>query len=448
MAPQGNVRGLSALHDAALTRLSTTGPRRAVLTLVVGACLYSAAWAAGAFLTAQTPTDLDLYFWPSAQIAVHGHPLLVYSAPSLGGYPNANGPLGLVALVPVAAVANALVWANDLRLRAGLSGVEAALANVALAAVAVTVISRARGGVTWRAATPLLFLLAPPIWISVADYGHLEQPIELALTFVAVAFTTQRRIALAGVVLGLAALTRTTAVLYVVPFAFALLAGRHYRDGSRFLILFVVTIVLGVAPFALADGRHVLFSLITYRAQLPIGGGSLWVVAYGTPLAGVVQHADAYVIGAVVLMICGVAAWRRPSVVVTAPGLLGMLTIAAACFPMLAKTAYPYYLLEPYVFGTAWWLARPENALSWRASVPVLLVADTLFAKAGAALPVTGLGVAQGVASSCVLAVVIGLIAFDLVAADVSTAAASYAPEDPTAASRRLGENLSRRLQR
>jgi hypothetical protein len=54
--------------------------------------------------------------------AAHGHPLLVYSAHGLDRYPNANGPLGLVPLVPIVVVANALGLANNLQVRAGMVG--------------------------------------------------------------------------------------------------------------------------------------------------------------------------------------------------------------------------------------------------------------------------------------------------------------------------------------
>jgi len=75
---------------------------------------------------------------------------------------------------------------------------------------------------------------------------------------------------------------------------------------------------------------------------------------------------------------------------------------------------YPYYLLEPYVFGAAWWLARPGNALNWRASAPLLLTADVFLAKSAATLPFDGWGLAEGVTSSVILAGVVALVVLDL----------------------------------
>jgi hypothetical protein len=105
----------------------------------------------------------------------------------------------------------------------------------------------------------------------------------------------------------------------------------------------------------------------------------------------------------------------RPAVATTPAGLCGLLTVAAACFPMLAKTVYPYYFLEPYVFAGMWWLARPGSALNWRMLAPLLLTADAFLAKQGVSLPLTGLGLDEGVASSVLLAVVIALVVGDLI---------------------------------
>ena len=44
------------------------------------------------------PTDMDIFFWPSARIAVDGQPLLVYRSRGQADYPNANGPVSLIPL--------------------------------------------------------------------------------------------------------------------------------------------------------------------------------------------------------------------------------------------------------------------------------------------------------------------------------------------------------------
>ena len=205
------------------------------------------------------------------------------------------------------------------------------------------------------------------------------------------------------------------------------MAGRRITPTATVLALTFITAGVGIAPFILADGANVVHSLITYRSGLPIGGGSFWSIARGTPWAGFAEHGDAYlVLGAAAALISS-AAWLRPRSTGTTAGFFGLLTIAAACFPMLAKTVLPYYLLEPYVFAAIWWLARPGSVLNWRMAGPLLLTADVFISKQASTLPLNGLGLGEGIASSTVLAVVIALVAIDLFRGPAAE------PSDPSA---------------
>ena len=376
--------------------------------------MYIATWAAASWKLDTTQSDLDFFFWPSAETAANGHVLQVYSAHSLASYPNANGPLGLLPLIPIVTLANHLGWANDIRLRAGLTNAVFAIFAVLLTVTALRVIERARGAVEWRLAASCVFLVAPALLIAVADYGHIEQPVELWLVMVAAGLALKKRYGLAGVVLGLALLTRTTALLYVIPFVSLPLAGRRIRSSATLLGLAAITAVAGLVPFYLADSQNVTHSLITYRGDLPIGGGSFWLMARGTPWAGLAQHGDVYLILGLGTVLTAVTVWLRPAAARTTAGFFGLLTILAACFPMLAKTVLPYYLLEPYVFAAIWWLSRPGSALNWRIAVPLLLTADVFISKWGTTLPLTGSGVVEGIVSSAVLATVMALVFIDL----------------------------------
>jgi len=376
--------------------------------------LYVAAWALSPLVVKTTPSDLDIYFWPSAETVVGGHPLLIYSAHIRDIYPNANGPLGLVLLVPVAAIANSLGWADNLGLRAGLTDAVVPLFVLLLARETVVLIRRERGVVEWRLAAACTILLAPALWIGVIDYGHIEQPLELWLVMFAVRYVVSNRPLAGGVALGAAMLARTTAVLYLIPLVLLPLATRRAKPATKIGVAVVITVAVGLAPFLIADGPAVVHSLVTYRGDLPVAGGSFWLLVRQTPWEGLAQHGDVYLTIAVAVVLTAVTLQRRPSTATTATGLLGLLTVVASCFPLFAKTVYPYYLLEPYVFGAAWWLARPGSALNWRASVPLLLTADALLGKAGAALPFNGWGIAEGVSSSAILAVVVALVSIDL----------------------------------
>lgn len=388
-------------------------PSISLRTVTTGAAVaaYVAAWALSPLVTNSTLSDLDIFFWPAAQSAVHGHPFQVYSLPSLGSYPNANGPLSLMPLIPAAALADALGAPNNVALRAGFAGLLTALFALLLAQQATHLIRRARGQIEWRLAAPLVVLAAPALWIGVADFGHIEQPLELWLVLLGLRFALGRRYLLTAIMLGLAVLTRTTALLYIIPFALAPLVMHRVRPAMSVLAGAVITAGVGIAPFLVADPGGVIHSLITYRGALRIAGGSVWLVAVNTPIAAAVQHGDVFIVVGAATALCAWVVWRRPDAASEPAGLAGLLTVVAVCFPMLAKTSLPYYVLESYVFAAVWWLARPGSAWNWRIVVPLLLTADVFLGKWAESLPAAGTPfVQEGIISSAILALVATLV--------------------------------------
>jgi hypothetical protein len=386
------------------------GPWLTVVLIVA----YVGAWAASPLLVSRMPSDLDIFFWPSAEVAAHGHPLLVYSAQGRAAYPNANGPLGLVPLVPIAMIANSLGLENNLQARAGMAGVVIAVVALLAGRESLRLIRAVCGDVRWRFGAMCVVLVAPVLWISSLEYGHVEQPIELGLVLLAVRYAATRRSVAAGVALGLAVLARTTALLYILPFMLLPIATRRWKATAALLAAGGCTVAAGLTPFLVADRANVVHSLVTYRGGLPIGGGSLWVAIRGSAAAGLVQHADTYLILGAAAALVGAAVWFRPAATTTTAGVCGLLTITAACFPMLAKTVFPYYMLEPCVLAAVWWLARPGSAWNWRIAAPVVASAGAFVAEWGRSLPVPGLGVVEGVASSLAMATVIALVMVDL----------------------------------
>jgi hypothetical protein len=375
--------------------------------------LYVTAWIATSLVLKTTPTDLDLYFWPSAETVVHGHPLFIYSAYGHQASPNANGPFGLIPLIPVVALANALGWEGNIGARSALAGAVVSLFVMLLAWQAVRLTGRGHGAVARVFVPAGAVLLAPALWIGVIDYGHYEQPIELCVVLLGAGWALRGRSALAGVSVGVAVLVRTIAAFSLLPLALTPLARRSARRSAATIAVCGVTVAAGLAPFLIADGPDVTHSLFTYRGTLPIGGGSFWLALRQTGLAWVAQHGDvviAALVGAALIAIT----LRRHITVASAPtGLFGLLTVTAACFPLFAKTVFDYYLVEPYIFAVVWWLARPGSARNWRALVPVLLTADVLLSKLGELVPANWL-VAEGVTSSVILAVVVAMVTADL----------------------------------
>ena len=399
--------GRDRLGSGLIHHVATLRGKRAVIATLVA--VYVAAWVVISLVLKTTPSDLDLFFWPSAETVVHGHPLLIYSA---HGHDD-NGPLGLVPLIPVVALANALGWAGNIGARSALAGAVVSLFVMLLAYQVVRMIGRGRGVVEWRLATACTVLLAPALWVGVIDYGHTEQPIELCLVLLGAGWALGGRSASAGVAAGAAVLTRTIAAYSVIPLALVPLARRSSRRSAATIAACGVTVAIGIAPFLIADGPAVMYSLVNYRGSLPIAGGSFWFIARQSAPAGVAQYGDVVIAAAAGIALTAITLRRRISVAFTPAGLFGLLTLTAACFPLFAKTVFDYYLVEPYIFGVVWWLARPGSALNWRALVPVLLTVDVLLSKLGELVSTDWLTV-EGVTSSVILAGVVAMVTFDL----------------------------------
>ncbi len=372
---------------------------------------FIAASAIAVLLFDTTRTDLDVFFWPSAEIAAHGHPLLVYSLRA-GQYPNANGPVSLLPLTLVAAVANAFGWQHGLEPRDALTVGAFAVFSLLLAREAVLAVEAGRGGSIRRLPVAAVFLLAPPLWVALVGFGHIEQPLELWLILLGVRLLGRDATLRAGLCLGLAVMTRSVAAVCLLPLGLALLFDRRWGRAAVLAVTVVLTAGVVIAPFWLADRSDVVYSLLTYRGGLPTVGGSLWVAFSGAPWAGFIRHTDALLFAGTALLLSVAVLAARPRRGWTAPRVYGLLAVAAACVPMLAKTSWPYYLLDPYVFAAIWWLGRPGRVLSWRLSAPLLLAAGGIvLAAVEPTLPLApGPGAVDGILASAGTALVIALL--------------------------------------
>jgi hypothetical protein len=379
--------------------------------------LYVAASAIAPLVLKTAPSDLDLYFWPSAETVVAGHPLLIYAAGLHHLYANDNGPLGLVPLVPMAALANAFGWAGSLTGRAALSGAVTSLFALLLAFQAVRFTAAARGDVRRPLAIAATVALAPALWIAVLDYGHVEQPLEVCLVLLAVTCALRNRSVLSGVALGASVLTRTIAGFCAIPLLLVVFATRGARATGTLAAAALVTIVIGILPFVLGDEQAVVHSLLTYRNGLPIAGGSFWIVAREASWSGILQWGDVYVGAAVAIALVLIVLWRRPAAATTRAGVMGLVTIASCCLPLFAKTVFPYYFFEPYVFSVLWWLARPGTAINWRALVPLLLTIDVFVVMEALNAPFSSAGAVESVVASIVLGAAIALVMVDVLQA-------------------------------
>ncbi|MGA8016107.1 MAG: hypothetical protein WCB85_09345 [Candidatus Dormiibacterota bacterium] len=362
-------------------------------------------------------SDLDLFFWPSAELAAHGHPFMEYAVRA-GPYTDANGPLSLLPLTLLVVLIDALGWAADLQLRdavvlAAFSGFSLLMAREGLRLVQMT------SGYRSSPTVYLALCMSLPLWLALGSFGHIEIPLELWLTLAALRLLLKRRVAAAGALLGLVLLTRSAAVVSVLCLALLPLLDRELpsllRRGLRSLALVAVaatTTIAGLLPFLVVDGHDVVTSLVTFRGTLPISGGSAWVLlARGLPWAGLIQHDDTLLFLVAALLLVGAALWRTRSEPVDVTRAAGLLTVAACCVPLLAKTTWSYYLVEPYVFAVIWTLSQPGPSSLRRWAVPILLsVVSVALAVTGLTTPPTTAQVGVGVAATVLLAVAIVIV--------------------------------------
>ena len=379
---------------------------------------YAAAWAIAGWLWTGPLNDLDYFFLPAARIALSGHPLMVYAVRFKTILAIDNGPLGLVPLTAVAAVLSWLGWLDDERLRRmAILGV-LAIFSLLMAREAVVAIDRLRGASLegrWRIPAYGVFVAAPTLWLSVLGYGHVEQPMTIWLVLLGVRSLARERPLVAGITFGLAVVTRSLAALPLIPLGLLLLARGRWRAAAWLAGTAAVTVALGLLPFVLADPADTIYSLLTHRGNLPPSGGSFWMLVAGTSYQWIPQHADVlFVFGLAALASLLVIAVRR-DLEPTSRDIYGVLALTALALPLLAKSVWPYYFLDAYVFGAIWWLGQASPlALGRRmlgAAVPLLAVVGTLLTEwemGDASAPIR---VPEGVATGVILALLIVALA-------------------------------------
>ncbi len=347
--------------------------------------IYAAAWAIAGWLWNGPPSDIDNFFLPAVRIALSGHPLLVYTARFQEVIANDNGPLGLVPLTAVAAVASWLGWLEDERLRRALIMAAFSIFSLLMAREAVAAIDRLRGarlnGLS-RLLAYGVFAASPALVNGVLGYGHIEQPMTLWLVLLAVRSLANGRSGAAGISFGLAMLTRSLAALPLIPVGLLLLARGRWRALAWLGVSAALVVALGLLPFLLADPTDTIYSLLTHRASLPVGGGSLWQLLVGTPYLWIPQRADVlFVLGLAVLLSLIVIVARR-DLEPSSRDIYGLLALTALALPLLAKSVWPYYFLDAYVFGAVWWLGQANPLAFGRrligAAIPLIASVGTL----------------------------------------------------------------------
>ncbi len=173
-----------------------------------------------------------------------------------------------------------------------------------------------------------------------------------------------------------------------------------------------------VGSFLLADPADTIYSLLTHRASLPVGGGSLWQLLVGTPYLWIPQRADVlFVLGLAVLLSLIVIVARR-DLEPSSRDIYGLLALTALALPLLAKSVWPYYFLDAYVFGAVWWLGQP-NPLAWGrrvigAAIPLIASVGTALTEYEMPVRAGPIRFREGVGMGVVLVVLTAVLAIRL----------------------------------
>jgi hypothetical protein len=337
--------------------------------------LYLGLWALMS-LQITNPTDFDVFFLPSAKIALSGHPLDIYQVRYAVWYPNANGPLSLVPLTLLADLASALGIIDDFVRCRMLVAVAFAVFPLLLSYEAVRsldILLRQPLRGMHRLLAYGVFALSPELWHSVLGYGHIEHPLMLFLVVASVRSLLLRRTNRAGLLLGLALLTRSSAILYLLPLTLLLMTERNWWAALRFFGCALLTLAIGLLPFALADRADLIYSLVTFHGLLPIGGGAVWGVLESTSLASIGDHYDSYCVIGACLLLSVLLLFRYRTLRLGSGDIYGLLALCGLCFPLLLKTVWPYYYLDAYMFLALWWLSGARPLLRLRVRIRWLM---------------------------------------------------------------------------
>jgi hypothetical protein len=337
-------------------------------------------------------SDLTNFFFRSADYILRGDPFHMYAVHASGGYPNYNPPLSIFLMAPLLGIARALHFAANY----GEQITFVSLPFILLVPLLGYLVLRALRALypqmpdTQRFLAYVLVVLSPLTWQSIATWYHLEQPLMLCFLIAALLALQARREGLAGVLAGLAVLSRTTALMPLLALGVLLVIEREWRGLARLAGVGGAVVVAGVAPFFLFDRADATYAFLTWRGTAIIGGNSVWDLFAAPDSATGIRHAldtlarrldmpSVLLFVAVIAFIAGsrlrVSAYSREA--------WAVLAIAALAVPMLSKTNWPYYYLEPFILLLVWEFTSMHDRLAgvWRwpvLSFAYLVVAATL----------------------------------------------------------------------
>lgn len=339
-------------------------PRWAYPAVTVASLLIGAAAVVRGTRAVHVISDSDLtnFFFKSAQYILNGHPWQMYAVRASGNYPNYNPPLSMFLMAPLLKLAQLAGFAKDFGEQITFVSLPFILFVPLLGFLVLAALRRLYPEMpqAQRLLAFVLVVLSPLSWQSIATWYHLEQPMMLCLLVGAVIAFQARREGLAGLLAGLALMSRTTALIPLIALGMLLLAAGQWRDLFKLAGVAAVVVGMIMAPFFIFDRADAMYSFVTWRGTAQIGGNSIWsIFAYGGhsgirhTLDAVARRLDMPSV-VVFVLIAALLAARRWRISAYGRDAWAVMAVAALAVPMLSKTNWPYYFLEPYIFLLVW----------------------------------------------------------------------------------------------
>jgi hypothetical protein len=224
-------------------------------------------------------------------------------------------------------------------------GVLGVAAWLALAFGGVLVLRAAGVATAGRTAGFLVFAaVVPSASSAVVQLYHPQDVLSLGAGLAALAVSIRRRYLLAGVLFGLAFLTKQSAVLLLVP---ALATAGCARDRWRTAWPAVLVAAAGLLPFALVDPRATADNLSGFSGGGAVAGATLLSISGVTGSVASAVARDAPVVLAVAL--CLWAGWRHRPALATPSGLVSLALACVGSRLVVESVVFPYYLLSASV---------------------------------------------------------------------------------------------------
>ena len=338
-------------------------------------------------------SDLTNFFFRSADYILRGDPWHMYAVRASGAYPNYNPPLSIALMAPLLALARAVGFANNYGELITFVSIPFLVFVPLLGYLVLRVLRQLYPEMpeAQRLMAYALILLSPLTWQTYGTWYHIEQPMMLCLLVGAVLALQQRRETLAGVLAGLALMTRTTALIPLIALGLLLLLWRRvacaHQAGRRGIWRWSpsswrhfsssiaptrpIRFLPGAAPRPLAATRS--GPSLRPATTPPVSAIPSTLVARRLDMPSVIL----FVLIATILVVRSyrVTAYQRDA--------WAVLAIAALAVPMLSKTNWPYYYLEPFVPLLIWEFSSMHDRRPgvWRwpvLSISFLATASTL----------------------------------------------------------------------